>query len=165
VRVRPLDPADVLEVARIDAIHTGVRKVAYWKDVFRAFVGEGDARQRVGLAAEGPAGLCAYVLGEVRAFEFGSPPCGWIFAVGVDPQVSRRGIGSLLLRRACERFRELGVTKVRTMVRRNDVPVLAFFRTSGFAGGSYVQLEVDVDQDLPHDLPALDATASIRREP
>jgi hypothetical protein len=30
------------------------------------------------------------------------------------------------------------------MVRRTDVPVLAFFRSSGFAGGAYVQLELDV---------------------
>jgi hypothetical protein len=32
------------------------------------------------------------------------------------------------------------------MVRRADVPVLAFFRSSGFAGGPYVQLELDVAQ-------------------
>ena len=31
------------------------------------------------------------------------------------------------------------------MVRRNNVPVLTFFRTNGFVGGPYVQLElVDV---------------------
>jgi hypothetical protein len=30
------------------------------------------------------------------------------------------------------------------MVRRDDVPVLAFFRGFGFSGGSYVQLELDV---------------------
>jgi len=45
---------------------------------------------------------------------------------------------------AARRFRELGVPRVRTMVRRADVPVLAFFRSSGFAGGPYVQLELDV---------------------
>jgi hypothetical protein len=28
------------------------------------------------------------------------------------------------------------------MVRRNNVPVLTFFRTNGFAGGPYVQLEL-----------------------
>ena len=158
VRIRPLSSSDVLEVARIDAVHTGVRKDAYWRGVFRDFVEASDVSARVGLAAVGPAGLCAYLLGEVRAFEFGSQPCGWIFAVGVDPQTARHGVGSRLLRAACRRFRELGVPIVRTMVRRNDVPVLAFFRSSGFAGGSYVQLEVDVDQDLTNDEPSDDAT-------
>jgi hypothetical protein len=39
----------------------------------------------------------------------------------------------------------LGVHKVRTMVARNDVPVLAFFRASGFVGGPFVQLELHLD--------------------
>lgn len=43
------------------------------------------------------------------------------------------------------RFRDLGVSRVRTMVRRNDVPVLSFFRSSRFVGGPYVQLERDLD--------------------
>jgi len=36
---------------------------------------------------------------------------------------------------------------VRTMVRRNNVPVLTFFRTNGFAAGPYVQLELTPDAD------------------
>jgi hypothetical protein len=30
------------------------------------------------------------------------------------------------------------------MVRRNDVPVLSFFRANGFVGGEFVQLELDL---------------------
>ena len=50
-----------------------------------------------------------------------------------------------LLDHAKQRFRELGVTVLRTMVRRNDVPVLTFFRSGGFVGGSFAQLEFDLD--------------------
>jgi hypothetical protein len=35
---------------------------------------------------------------------------------------------------------------VRTMVRRNDVPLLAFFRANGFSGGAFVQLERPLDE-------------------
>ena len=45
------------------------------------------------------------------------------------------------------RFRALGVTQVRTMVRRNDVPVTAFFRSNGFVGGSFAQLELELGDD------------------
>ena len=45
--------------------------------------------------------------------------------------------------------RELGVTVLRTMVRRNDVPVLSFFRAGGFVGGSFAQLECDLDPNEP----------------
>jgi ribosomal protein S18 acetylase RimI-like enzyme len=141
VRIRPLSRADLAGVTRIDAHHTGGRKPAYWRRVFGEFLEARDGHVRVGLAAEGRRGLVGYLLGEVRAFEFGSEPCGWVFAVGVDPAHAREGVGTALLDAACGAFRRAGVGTVRTMVRRNDVPVLAFFRAHGFAGGAYVQLE------------------------
>jgi ribosomal protein S18 acetylase RimI-like enzyme len=144
LRIRGLAERDLPAVVRIDAYHTGVRKPAYWKRVLSDFLGAADHQQRVGLAAVGPRGLAGYLLGEVRAFEFGSEPCGWIFAVGVDPGALRHGTATALVAEACRRFRAAGVSTVRTMVKRNDVPVLAFFRSSGFSGGPYVQLELEV---------------------
>jgi ribosomal protein S18 acetylase RimI-like enzyme len=142
LRIRRLASADRLAVARVDAHHTGARKAAYWKRIFREFVETRAAdRRRVGLAAERGGRLAGYLLGEVRAFEFGSEPCGWIFAVGVDPRALRGGVASALLAQALHEFHEAGIGRVRTMVKRNDIPVLSFFRSSGFTGGSYVQLE------------------------
>jgi ribosomal protein S18 acetylase RimI-like enzyme len=145
VRVRPLSRADLEAVVRLDALHTGAAKRPYWAGVFQGYGGR--RRNRIGLAAEVDGRLAGYVFGEVRAFEFGSPPCGWIFAVGVDPKLARRGVASALLREACARFRALEVTQVRTMVRRTDVPVLSFFRARGFVGGPFVQLECDLGEE------------------
>lgn len=143
--IRKLRQADLADVVRIDAHHTGQRKLAYWRQVFRQFLESRDGRTRVGLAAVADGGLVGYLLGEVRAFEFGSEPCGWIFAVGVDPRWLRAGIGSVLLQAADEAFRAKKVSRVRTMVRRSHVPVLSFFRASGFEGGAYLQLEKDLE--------------------
>lgn len=143
--VRSIRPSDLAEVVRIDAYHTGARKAAYWRRAFRDALG-GRAKGRVSLAYETPRGrLAGYLLGEVRAFEFGSEPCGWVFAIGIDPEALHLGVGSSLLAEACTRFRAAGVPRVRTMVRRNDVPLLSFFRSNGFTGGPYVQLELDVN--------------------
>jgi len=128
-------------VIRIDAHHTGARKTEYWNRIFGEFFRTRRGRGRVALAAEVEGHLAGYLLGEVRAFEFGSEPCGWVLAIAVDAPYLRRGIASRLLDEACRRFARAGVATVRTMVRRNDVPVLSFFRASGFAGGPYVQLE------------------------
>jgi ribosomal protein S18 acetylase RimI-like enzyme len=141
LRVRPLARRDLADVVRIDAIHTGEAQRPYWARVFREFLAPSPGRARVGLAAEVDGDLAAFLLADVRAFEFGSEPCGWILEVGVDPSCARRGIASALLREAIRQLRAAGVTTVRTMVRRNNVPVLTFFRTNGFAGGPYVQLE------------------------
>ncbi len=143
VVVRALRKADLPEVLRIDAVHTGSSKVDYWTDVFVRFLGGGEGR--IGLAAESGEGLAGYLLAEVRAFEFGSEACGWIFAVGVDPSFARAGVASKLLAEVCRKFGETGIDRVRTMVRRSDVPVLAFFRANGFTGGSFVQLELELD--------------------
>jgi ribosomal protein S18 acetylase RimI-like enzyme len=143
--IGPLRPADVAAVVRLDARLTGRRKPAYWKTVFREFVTTGRSSSRVGLAARDGERLCGYLMGEVRAFEFGSAPCGWIFAVGVDPGEAHHGIGSALVSEAGRRFARGGVATVRTMVARNDVSMLAFFRSNGFVGGSFTQLELGLD--------------------
>jgi ribosomal protein S18 acetylase RimI-like enzyme len=149
VRVRALAKGDLEDVVRIDALHTGSRKPAYWDRVFRdAFDGRGPEGVRVAIGAEAgdAAGrrLAGYLLGDVRAFEFGSDACGWVFAVGVDPAFARQGVASALLDEAGRRFRAGGILRVRTMVRRNDVPVLSFFRSNGFVAGPFTQLERDV---------------------
>jgi ribosomal protein S18 acetylase RimI-like enzyme len=148
-RIRPLQEHDLAEVARIDALHTGVQKPQYWTRVFRTLVRADDDVVRIGVVAEAAHGLAGYLIGEIRAFEFGSEACGWIFAVGVDQPYLHTRVGSSLVREAAARFRAAGVAKVRTMVRRNDVPVLSFFRSNGFAGGAYVQLELDLDEYDP----------------
>ncbi|MEO8682164.1 MAG: GNAT family N-acetyltransferase [Vicinamibacterales bacterium] len=142
--IGPLRAADLAAVIRLDARLTGRRKPAYWKVVFKEFVATGRSSSRVGLAARDGAQLCGYLLGEVRAFEFGSSPCGWIFAVGVDPGQAHHGIGSALVAEAARRFSRAGVSAARTMVARNDVSLLAFFRSNGFVGGSFTQLERDL---------------------
>ncbi|MDX1579505.1 MAG: GNAT family N-acetyltransferase [Gemmatimonadota bacterium] len=142
--VRDLEHADLERVVYIDALHTGDRKPRYWERVFEDFLRDDPDRTRVGLAAQEDGRLIGYVLGEVRAFEFGSEACGWVFAVGVDPEQLREDVGSTLLAEICRRFRDAGIVTIRTMVRRNDVPVLSFFRANGFVGGPFVQLEVNL---------------------
>ncbi len=140
--ISSLRPADLAAVIGLDARLTGRRKSAYWTKVFGDFVRPARRFARVGLAARDGKALAGYLLGEVRAFEFGSTPCGWIFAVGVDPAQAHHGIGSALVAEAGRRFTRAGVTTVRTMVRRNDVSMLAFFRSNGFVGGAFTQLEL-----------------------
>ncbi len=145
--VRPLRSGDLERVIHIDALHTGERKGGYWRRVFRQFFETDPDRLRLGFAAEENGEVVGYLLGEVRAFEFGSEECGWIFAIGVDPGRLRRKVASQLLAEACRAFRDAGISRIRTMVRRNDVPVLSFFRANGFVGGSFVQMELDIGEN------------------
>jgi len=145
--VRPLAAGDLSAIVRIDGVQTGEPKPAYWKRIFREFLADDEPSARVGLAAACDGRVIGFLFGDVRAFEFGSEPCGWILEIGVDPDFTRAGVATALLKAGCGRLRAHGVSVVRTMVRRNNVPVLTFFRTNGFAGGPYVQLELTSDED------------------
>jgi cyclohexa-1,5-dienecarbonyl-CoA hydratase len=140
-RIRPLVRRDLAGVVRIDAIHTGAEQRAYWTRLFREFLAPGPGRQQVALTSEIDGEVAGFLLADVRAFEFGSEPCGWILEVGVDPGETRRGIASALLAEAVRRLRASGVSTIRTMVRRNDVPVLTFFHAMGLPAVR-VQLEL-----------------------
>jgi GNAT superfamily N-acetyltransferase len=136
-----LHPDDWGPVVSLDQLLTGVESGAYWKRVLEKYL---RADGCLGLVAEADGKLEGYLFGELRAFEFGSEKCGWIYALGVQPGNTRQGVASMLLAEARQGFLELGVSKVRTMTRRTDVPLLALFRSQGFVGGPFVQLELDI---------------------
>ncbi|HET6277429.1 MAG TPA: GNAT family N-acetyltransferase [Candidatus Polarisedimenticolia bacterium] len=152
LRIRAIRSGDAAAIAAIDAAHTGLLKRRYWRDVVTRHAGRGRAGgARVGLVAvEGAKGrVVGYVMGRVRSFEFGSEPCAWIVALGVHPRMLRGGVASRLFAEACRRFAQHGITLVRTMVRRDDVGVLTFFRSQGFVAGPYVELELSIPETTP----------------
>ena len=136
--IRAAVAGDVPAVARLDQINTGLAKPDYWREVFARY---GARRNRFFLVAEADGRLDGFIVGEVRAWEFGSPPCGWIIALGVDPEMRLRKVGSRLFEAMCGRLRRCGVTTVRTMLARDDALNMAFFRAQGMWGGPFIQLE------------------------
>lgn len=144
--IRPAKSSDLDGIVVLDAAWSASRKRSYWARLLSAWLD--DATDRVALVAEDATGrLVGHLFGEIRAWEFGSEPCGWIFAVAVHPNCARRGIASDLCREAMRRFRDMGVSVVRTMVQRDAVPVLAFFRSMGFRAGRFMELERSVWED------------------
>lgn len=139
VRVRTAQAADLAAVVALDAENTGIAKPAYWKDRFDWYAGRHP--DRFFLVAERAGTVLGYVVGEVRAWEFGSPPSGWIFAIGVGPDVRLHGLGTMLVDEICVRFRKAGVQQVRTMLAKDAHLLMSFFRSLGMMGGPFIQLE------------------------
>ncbi|MFM2129456.1 MAG: hypothetical protein RL477_1002 [Pseudomonadota bacterium] len=137
--IRVARAEDMDEVAAIDAAITANPKVDYWQRAFRRYA---TRRGRYFLVAEVDRTVRGFILGEDRAWEFGSPPCGWIFAIGVDPLYREGGLGSLLFEAICKHMRAAGMGTVRTMLARDDGLNMAFFRSQGMRGGSFIELEM-----------------------
>ena len=142
--IRRAKSADIAAIRRLDARVTGMTKPDYWEDMFARY---GERPNRFFLVAEDEdRSLAGFIIGEVRAWEFGSPPSGWIFALEVEPTVRLRKVGTRLFDAICARLAETGVATVRTMLARDDELNMAFFRSQGMMGGPFIQLEMPVDR-------------------
>ncbi|MCP5022591.1 MAG: GNAT family N-acetyltransferase [bacterium] len=141
-KVRPTKLSDLPAVVELDGLVSGEQKVMYWREVFAHYLKDSSC---VALVVEGIFGVEGFLFGEVRAFEFGSPEFGWVVSIEVHPSSRRKGRGSALLKQARECFGTLGVTSLRTMAARTNVPTLSLFRSHGFVGGPFVQLELNLD--------------------
>lgn len=143
MRVRPVEVGDLDQVIAIDSEVTGIPKTDYWYELFHRY-GAARSRQRLFLVAEAEGAVQGFIIGEVRDWEFGAPPCGWVFAISVRPGARLAGIGARLLEAICAGFRHAGVDKVRTLIARDNGLVLSFFRSQGMMAASVIPLEKDL---------------------
>lgn len=145
VTIRNALLSDFNTILELDEEGATEDKPAYWRGIFDRYVTTG----RTGgffLVAETAAEVIGFIIGEVRAWEFGSPPCGWVFALGVSPKYRELGIGQLMLKELGQRLKEAGVSTLRTMVDRDDKLTLSFFRSQGLRTGRYIELEKPLDE-------------------
>ena len=144
VLIRKVRRVDLDQVIDIDATVTGLEKRKYWASVYRRY-GSAQQTERQFLVAQMNGRVIGFVIGEIRDWEFGSPPCGWVFAIDVDPRARLRGVGTKLLHGISEHFRRAGVDKLRTLLARDNTLILSFFRSQGMMAGPLISLEMDLD--------------------
>ena len=114
----------------------------YWQEMFTRY-GD-DKRKQLFLVCEAGNEIVGFIIGEVRDWEFGSQPCGWVFALGVRPDIRLSGVATQLYTAICQFFKQAGARTVRTMLARQDIDSLSFFRSQGMMAGPYVQLEKEL---------------------
>lgn len=149
--LRTATDGDIAQVAAIDVSITGIEKPGYWEDIHERYVRQ--PAEDVALAKLNRLFLCAcqgekvigFIVGEIRAWEFGSAPCGWVFAVGVHRDVRTRYVAQTLFQAVCDSFRQAGVTIIRTMLARDNTLAMSFFRSQGMIAGPFIQLEMELD--------------------
>ena len=141
--IRGAQATDVSAVTGIDARITNLSKPDYWADMYERY---GNRENRFFLIAEDEnKAVIGFTIGEIRAWEFGSQPSGWVFAIGVDPDTRLNKIGSTLFQAMCDCLAKAGVDTVRTMLARDDELNMTFFRSQGMMGGPFIELEKPLD--------------------
>lgn len=140
VRRTDLDP-----VIAIDATVTGLEKRTYWQRVYRRYGFATRGELRWFLVAEMEGRVVGFLIGEVRDWEFGSPPCGWVFAIDVDPKMRQSGVASQLMATLGANLRRAGVSMLRTLLARDNTLILSFFRSQGMMAAPLIPLELKLD--------------------
>ena len=144
ISLRPAVVSDLEKIIEMDAKVTGLAKKEYWEDRLNHF-SERDGRHLIIAESSTPGDVLGFIVGEVRAWEFGSHPCGWIFAIGVSLDHRVQGIGEKLFDAMCDAFKADGANSVRTMIARHDQLHMSFFRSQGMLGGPFIELEKPLD--------------------
>lgn len=136
---------DLDSIIAIDNESTeSAKSVDYWEDIFARYVLD-KREDRLFLVAEAKGFPVGFIIGEIRAWEFGSPHCGWVFALAVLPKARNMGTAKNLFEEISKRMKLAGVTTLRTMVDRDDKLTLSFFRGMGLRSGKYIELENQLD--------------------
>lgn len=143
LRVRPVEARDLDQVIAIDTEITSKGKTDYWYELYHRY-GASRSRQRLFLVAEAAGEIQGFIIGDVRDWEFGSPPCGWVFGISVRPGARLAGIATRLFEAICAGFRRAGVDKVRTLISRDNRLVLSFFRSQAMMAAPVIPLEMDL---------------------
>jgi len=150
ISLRPAGFTDLQQIVNLDAKVSGMAKKEYWEDRFSRLTSR-DGRHLIVAESDcvtgiqGLANILGFIVGEVRAWEFGSHPCGWVFAIGVSPDHRVQGIGEKLFEAICQAFKADGASSVRTMIARQDQLNMSFFRAQGMMGGPFIELEKPLD--------------------
>jgi ribosomal protein S18 acetylase RimI-like enzyme len=144
VTIRKALANDFDVVIALDLDGVTEEKPIYWRGIFDRYVTI-DRDGGFFLVAEIRGEVVGFIVGEIRAWEFGSPPCGWVFALSVSTEHREIGVGQIMLQEMCQRLKKAGITTVRTMVDRENRLTLSFFRSQGLRTGRYVELEKSLD--------------------
>ena len=142
--IRDAVASDLDAVILLDQSGSKEEKPAYWSSIFDRYLNR-PRKDRHFLVAQSNDKLVGFIIGEVRAWEFGSSPCGWVFALAVSPNLREMGIGQQMFAEISKRLKQVGVTTVRTMVERDNKLLLSFFRGMGLWSGKYLELEKSLD--------------------
>ena len=130
IRVRALSELDLGDIVRIAEKTRGSYQPDLWEDRVTYYL----RRDPEGsIVAESDGRVVGFMLGDVRAGEFGiEEPSGWIEVIGVDPDHGGRGVGRALGEAMLDGYRARGVSRVRTMVDESMPEVERFFAALGF---------------------------------
>ena len=154
--VRPLAARDLDTVTAIDAALGGRSRRAYFER--RLAAARRDAEGHVQFAVDADGALAGYVLCKALEGEFGrTDPELRIEALGVRPDMQRRGLGKRLAEALVAEAARRGAAAIRTTASWREHELLRFLDREGYRLAGARILERALDSSVDYDAEARDA--------
>jgi len=103
IHIRRAVESDLPAIKTFDERSNKDANPRYWQEMFTRY--GADKTKQLFLVCEKDAEIIGFIIGEIRDWEFGSHPCGWIFALGVRPDIRLSGIATQMYTVMCDFFR------------------------------------------------------------
>lgn len=144
ILVRTMAQRDLADIVRIDSISFGHARPRYFEVLLERSVQV--TGLQISLVAELDGRIVGFLVASLYYGEYGiAEPTASIDAVGVEPELRRKGVGRALMQQFRSNVAALGVTKVRTEVEWTDFDLLGFLAREGFSPAKRLCLESSID--------------------
>jgi ribosomal protein S18 acetylase RimI-like enzyme len=150
ITVADATPSDLTEIIDLDARITGFARADFWNDLFRQRAANDTLCV---LVATRSGKMIGYALGEVRSWPVRAPACGWLYAIGVEKNYRLHKCASVLMTELISRFKQSGVSAIRTVIEVDDYLLMSFLRSFGMTAGPFVELEMALPAGEPESNP------------
>ncbi|MDF1565215.1 MAG: GNAT family N-acetyltransferase [Deltaproteobacteria bacterium] len=131
--VRLMKADDFDAVVALDSRTTGAARVEYYQMKFDKLFASKEFLPTSMVAEDEAGALVGFVMAELYMGEYGISRAGaTLDTIGVEPGQRQQGVGKELLEALMAHLKQLGVTRVNTLVDVSDETLLTFFSSNAF---------------------------------
>jgi predicted N-acetyltransferase YhbS len=133
---------DLDAVVKIDEKIMKSSRMEYYQLKFERLFKSNDYLPTSFVAEEENGSVVGFLMGELYMGEFGIfQEVASLDTIGVDPSYHHKGIGKKLMNEFIDHLRQIGVTKINTLVNWNDSNLIRFFSANQFSPSKTISLE------------------------
>ena len=142
IHIRLMRDDDFDAVIKIDEKILDSPRLEYYQIRFERLFKSNDYMLASFVAEEEDGSVVGFLMGELFMGEFGIyQEVASLDTIGVDPAHQHKGIGEQLMNEFIDHLRQIGVTKINTLVNWNDSKLIHFFSANQFSPSTTINLE------------------------
>jgi ribosomal protein S18 acetylase RimI-like enzyme len=145
IKIRLMLDSDLDAVVEIDAKISQSSRLEYYQLKFERLFRSNDYLPTSFVAEEENGAVVGFLMGELYMGEFGIyQEVASLDTIGVDPSYQHRGVGKKLMSEFISHLKQIGVTKINTLVNWNDSKLIHFFSANQFSPSKTINLERNI---------------------